>query len=198
MNLNWSVWKLIHIFPGGAGGKEPICQCRRHKRHGFDLWVRKISWRKAWQSTPVFLPGESNGQRSLAGFSPWGRRFPRVGHDWCDFACTYALYYIVFVGGKGRFTKLNNIWVIKAIIWECILHNRFVIIDSVQFSRSVVSDSLRPHGLRHARPPVHHQRPEFTHIHVHWVGDAIQPSHPLLSPSPPALNLYILAKILHL
>ena len=37
--------------------------------------------------------------------------------------------------------------------------------------------------------PVHHQLSEFTHTHVHWVGDAIQPSHPLSSPSPPALNL---------
>ena len=37
--------------------------------------------------------------------------------------------------------------------------------------------------------PVHHQHPEFTQTHLHWVGDAIQPSHPLLSPSPPALNL---------
>ena len=37
--------------------------------------------------------------------------------------------------------------------------------------------------------PVHHQLPEFTHTHAHWVGDAIQPSHPLSSPSPPALNL---------
>ena len=37
--------------------------------------------------------------------------------------------------------------------------------------------------------PVHHQLPEFTQTHVHWVGDAIQPSHPRSSPSPPALNL---------
>ena len=37
--------------------------------------------------------------------------------------------------------------------------------------------------------PVYHQLPESTQTHVHWVGDAIQPSHPLLSPSPPALNL---------
>ena len=59
---------------------------------------------------------------------------------------------------------------------------------SVQFSRSVVSDSLRPHELQHARPPVYHQLPEFTQIHVHRVRDAIQPSHPLLSPSPPAPN----------
>ena len=57
-------------FPGGASGKESACQHRRHKRHGFDPWVGKILWRRAWQSTPVFLPGESYGQRRLAGYSP--------------------------------------------------------------------------------------------------------------------------------
>ena len=49
-----------------------IClQCRRH---GFDPWVGKIPWRREWQPTPVFLPGELHGQRSLAGYSPWGRK----------------------------------------------------------------------------------------------------------------------------
>ena len=52
-------------FPGGASGKEPACQCRRHKRRGFNPWVRKIPWRRKWQSTPVFLPGKSHGQRNL-------------------------------------------------------------------------------------------------------------------------------------
>ena len=65
----------------------------------------------------------------------------------------------------------------------------FLYYCSVQFSRSVVSDSLRPHEPQHARPSVHHQLLESTQTHVHWVGDAIQPSHPLSSPSPPALNL---------
>ena len=41
-------------------------------RRRFDPWVRKIPWRRAWQPTPVFLPGEPHGQRSLAGYSPWG------------------------------------------------------------------------------------------------------------------------------
>ena len=59
-------------FPGGAFGKEPACQCRKLKRLGFNPWVEKIPWRKAWQSTPVCLPGKSHGQRSLAGYSPWG------------------------------------------------------------------------------------------------------------------------------
>ena len=56
-------------FPGGASGKEPACQCRRRKRYRFDPWVRKISQRRAWQPTPVFLPLKSHEQRSLAGYS---------------------------------------------------------------------------------------------------------------------------------
>ena len=61
-------------FPGGASGKEPAYQCRRLKRLEFDPWVRRIPWGRAWQPTPLFLPGESHGQRSLAGYSPWGRK----------------------------------------------------------------------------------------------------------------------------
>ena len=57
-------------FPGGARGKESICQCRRGKRHGFDPWVGKIPWRRKWEPTLLFLPVESHGQRSLAGYSP--------------------------------------------------------------------------------------------------------------------------------
>ena len=55
----------------GASGKKPACQYRRCKRCGLDPWVRKIPWRRALQPTPVFLPGESHGQRSLVGYSPW-------------------------------------------------------------------------------------------------------------------------------
>ena len=57
-------------FPSGASGKEPACQHRRHKRRRFHLWARKIPWRRKWQPTPVFLSGESHGQRSLVGYSP--------------------------------------------------------------------------------------------------------------------------------
>ena len=60
--------------------------------------------------------------------------------------------------------------------------------SSVQFSRLVVSDSLWPKNCPTPGFPVHHQLPEFTQTQVHWVGDAIKPSHPLLSPSPPAPN----------
>ena len=60
---------LILWFPGGASGKKPACRCRRHKRPWFDLWVRKIPWRRTLQPIPIFLPGKSLGQRSLAGYS---------------------------------------------------------------------------------------------------------------------------------
>ena len=66
---------------------------------------------------------------------------------------------------------------------------KIILSKSIQFSCSVVSDSLQPRGLQHADLPVHQQLPKFTQTHVHWVGDAIQLSHPLLSPSPPAFNL---------
>ena len=52
---------VVKNLPANAG----------HKRHGFDPWVRKIPWRRAWQPT-VFLSGKFYGQRSLAGYSPWG------------------------------------------------------------------------------------------------------------------------------
>ena len=57
-------------FPGGASGKEPACQCRRCKRHGFDPWVGKIPWRREWQPTSLFLPGETHRQRNPVGYSP--------------------------------------------------------------------------------------------------------------------------------
>ena len=61
----------------------------------------------------------------------------------------------------------------------------------VQFSSVAQSRPTLCDPVNRSSPglPVHHQLPEFTQTHVHWVGDAIPPSHRLLSPSPPALNL---------
>ena len=61
---------------GWVSGKEPACQ---YKRCRFDPRVRKIPWRREWPPTPIFLLGKSHGQRSLAWYSPWGRK--GVGHD---------------------------------------------------------------------------------------------------------------------
>ena len=66
----------------GTSGKEPACQCRRHKRHGFDPWVGKIPWRRAWQPTPAFLPGASPWTKEPGGLQ--SIELQRVGHDWSD------------------------------------------------------------------------------------------------------------------
>ena len=85
---------------------------------------------------------------------------------------------------------IASIIVALLIVSQILSHSKPSEYCSVQFSHSVMSDSLRPHESQHARPPcVHHQLPGFTQTHIHRVGDAIQPSHPLLSPSPPAFNL---------
>ena len=54
--------------------KSPFANTGDIKRHEFNPWVGKIPWRREWQPTPVFLPGESHGLRSLAGYSPWGHK----------------------------------------------------------------------------------------------------------------------------
>ena len=59
-------------FPGGSSGKESTCQCKRCKRCWFDPLVSKTPWRRAWQPTAVFLPGESHGQKNLVGYGPKG------------------------------------------------------------------------------------------------------------------------------
>ena len=58
-------------FPGGTTGKESPYRCIRC---GFNIWVGKIPWRRAWQLASVFLPGKFYGQRSLLGYSLWGHK----------------------------------------------------------------------------------------------------------------------------
>ena len=62
--------KVIKGFPSGSVVKNPPA-VRELRRHGFDPWVGKTPWRRAWQPTPVFLPGKSHGQRSLVSYSLW-------------------------------------------------------------------------------------------------------------------------------
>ena len=99
--LKWTVWKqkgcfILNFFqafyfvlgyslPGSSNGKESW----QGRRPRFDPWVRKIPWRREWLPTPVFLPGECHGQRSLVG-SWWSMGWQRVRHDRATntFTCT--------------------------------------------------------------------------------------------------------------
>ena len=70
IHLKLTQWCKSAILQHGLPGGKLTYQCRRYKRLRFDSWVGKNPWRKAWQPTPEFLPGESHGQRSLGGYCP--------------------------------------------------------------------------------------------------------------------------------
>ena len=97
--LNWT--ELNQGFPGGSSGKEHTCQCRRHKRHRFDPWVRKIPWRRACQLTPMFLPKEEPGGSA-------GSR--RVRHNWSDLPCMRAIVIPITASTKIKYTILKFMW----------------------------------------------------------------------------------------
>ena len=84
---SWSLtYKELHLW---RSGKESSCKCRRLRRHGFIPCIKKMYWKRTWQSTAVFLPGESHEQRSLGDNSPWDFR---VRYEWAQ-----ALTYIAIV-----------------------------------------------------------------------------------------------------
>ena len=95
---------------------------------------------------------------------------------------TGPMYYLkpVFPYFLSRWSVCWYEWGIKVPHYYCV---------TVQFSHSVVSDSFWPHGLQYARFPCLLPTHRLAQTHVHQVGDAIQPVHPLLSPSPPVFNL---------
>ena len=99
-------------------------------------------------------------------------------------------------GTKGKSMVSENEWVVPSQIstWVLILQCQ----HGLLFSSSVVSDSLQPRDCSLPGFPVLHHLLELAETHVHWVGDAIQPSHPLSSPSPPAFNLSQHESALHI
>ena len=95
-------WDLVQFwgFPGGSDSKESVCNAGRP---GFTPWVGKIPWRRKWQLTPVFLPGEFHGQRSLVGCSPWDHR---IRHKWVT--NTYLLNLEVTNMNKNTFLSVKG------------------------------------------------------------------------------------------
>ena len=105
-----------------------IClQCRRHR---FNPWVGKIPWRRAWQLIPVFLIGESHGQRSLADYM--GSQ--RVRHNWSDLAGMHRCLHI-----------FKRWWLLSTV------PQKQIEVVKVKWSRPVVPDPQRPHGLQPTR-----------------------------------------------
>ena len=88
-------------------GKESACQCSRWSIRGFNPWAGKILWRRERQPTPIFLPGKFHGQKSLAGYSLWGRK---VSHDWA-IEHMHSIYWV--------HTLLASWWIcpMRSILW---------------------------------------------------------------------------------
>ena len=114
----WYKSVILLRLPRWLNGKQSTCQCRRHRRLGFNPWVRKIPWRRKWQPTPVFLPrkfslilrpsyivpwrrkwqptpvllpGDFYGQRSLVGYI-----VHEIAKNWtqlCDFHFSYIVQH---------------------------------------------------------------------------------------------------------
>ena len=128
-----------------------------------------LVWRILWTEEPGVL--HSMGLQS-------------VRHSLSDLAHTHAYLYCHFV---------NCLWAVfqSFLFLSSLTILLFGLMTFFQFSSVTESCLTLCDPMKHSTPglPVHHQLLEFTQNHVHWVCDAIQPSHPLSSPSPPALNL---------
>ena len=70
--LYWSIVDWASLIAWSVKNLPAVQACSAGRDPTFGPWVGKLPWRRKWQPTPVFLPGESHGQRSLAGYSPWG------------------------------------------------------------------------------------------------------------------------------
>ena len=102
-------------FPGGTSGKESTCQCRRHKRCGFNPLAGKIPWRWKWQPTPVFLPGKIPWKEEPGGLQSIGLQ--RVGHNWVHQAHRAHTPYTKHT----HYTFTYSIRLVQKLLWFCIL-----------------------------------------------------------------------------
>ena len=175
----------------------------------WETWVWSLGWedplekRKATHSS--ILAGEFHGL-----YSPWGQQ--RVGYDWVTstFLTWYSINIIVYTFpiSSSNLPSLNWYpWKIYTLFYGNFNSIIFYLSSSLSFTKGtfillfqafVTISSVwsfihvwlcNPMNRSTPGLPVYHQHPEFTQTHVHWVGEAIQPSHPLSSPSPPAFNL---------
>ena len=121
-----------------CSGKEPACQCRRHKKCGFSLWMVKIPW----QPTLVFFPREFHGQISLEGYSPKGLQ--RVRHDWSDLAYTHT--------HRHTHTDCLARRLFSSIHGPCLLHAKRTLPQVMTFKNASKHCQMSPWGQNHHCP----------------------------------------------
>ena len=102
-------WWGLHRQGFPSGWAVNCLRCRRCRRHGFDPWVGKTAWRRAWQPTPVFLPGESPWTEEPGGLQSMGLQ--RVWHNWSDWARTHAQARLEWKRmGRGWACEHGSVW----------------------------------------------------------------------------------------
>ena len=110
---------LLTLYEWWQGGKDSPCQSKRHKRHGFDPWVRKIPWRRKWQHNPVLLPGKFHGHRSLAGYSPRGHKeSDTTEHRHTDSHCRSLCSLNTWSPLTCFYFTLCSRWIYLSFPWE--------------------------------------------------------------------------------
>ena len=90
----WHMILLMYAFCGKASA--------HNVGAGFNPWVRKISWRRTWQPTPVFLPGKSHARRNLVGYSPWGHKESEDTTERLHFCTILAIFFGSVSSNKGN------------------------------------------------------------------------------------------------
>ena len=120
-------------FPGGSNSKRICLQCRRSR---FDPLVRKIPWRREWLPTPVFLPGEFHGQRSLEGYRAWANKGSATTEGLSDsqwlvmlsiFSCAYESFtYLLWRNAYWSPLPIFR-WVFGGFteLWELFIYSRY-------------------------------------------------------------------------
>ena len=98
---------LYSLTSHSSDGKESPCNAGDQ---GFDPWIRKIPWRRKWQSTPVFLPGEFHGQRSLVVYSPWGHKELDMTERLTLMLCTHRAASLCCTADTNRTLESNHQW----------------------------------------------------------------------------------------
>ena len=143
-------------LPIWPSSRESACRCRRPKKCRFDPWVGMISWRRSWQSTPAFLPGESHRQRSLAGYKSMESQKSRAWRDSKATAATQHPHMVKSSRATGQTSAKQTPTQSPRGFWQ---QNR-------KFCKILESSRLYGHGMKLTCPFTDWETEEEKEMHM--------------------------------